>query len=563
MDIDTPPIPTPSIPLDDFSLRYPLPFRILLLTFLTVVGFATNLHILSSLGIDTSQVLDIRLDHPGSISSNGNSNPPPLVHPTKLYQPLYRLGLSGVATTTTAWFVYKGLTRGLEGRAEMEEWKWFPALVALGLTAVCFVPWNWACRRQRFMFLRSLKRIVSPNLLKTVPFSDVILADILTSSAKVLGDVWLAGSYLVSTTSSAAGEGKNGSKSRVWGVPLMVALPYIFRFRQCLSEVVTQQTPTPRRSLLNALKYATAFPVILLSAMQTVVGDPFDDEKEMRIAGDREEERWIGRNTLFTLWVLAVLINSLYSFWWDITNDWGLSLLVPSGWSSQHSLQSSYQLVPRHAPSSTLPPSTSSQTNRSSDSLHTRTRSNLSPTPSSSSGSLHPSTATRNSSSRHTRAFSTAQSPNISYPFLRPILLLPDPTIYYLAIALDLLLRLTWSLKLTPHLHEMGDLESGVFVMELLEVLRRWGWVYLRIEWEAVRKGQGGELDGGNGAGGGGGGGVSWLERGEGERRLRLQEEFEMEQSTTRKNGTIALAREEEDVGVTKGLLGGKGESLS
>lgn len=154
MDIDTPPIPVPPLLFDDFSLRYPLPFRILVLTFLTVVGFATNLHILSSLGIDTSQVLDIRLDHPPSISSNGNSNPPPLVHPTKLYQPLYQLGLSGVTATGVAWFVYRGLTNGLETREALREWKWFPAFVALALTAVCFVPFNWACRRQRFMFLR-------------------------------------------------------------------------------------------------------------------------------------------------------------------------------------------------------------------------------------------------------------------------------------------------------------------------------------------------------------------------------------------------------------------------
>lgn len=169
------------------------------------------------------------------------------------------------------------------------------------------------------------------------------------------------------------------------------------------------------------------------------------------------------------------------------------------------------------------------QTNRSADSLHTRTRSTLSPLPA----------TTPARTGRHTRAFSTAQSPNVSYPFLRPILLLPDPTIYYLAIALDLLLRLTWSLKLSPHLHEMGDLESGVFVMELLEVLRRWGWVYLRIEWEAVRKGQGD--------------GVTWLERGDGERRLRLEEDYELE-SVARKNGTVALAREEEDIGTTTEL---------
>jgi len=96
--------------------------------------------------------------------------------------------------------------------------------------------------------------------------------------------------------------------------------------------------------------------------------------------------------------------------------------------------------------------------------------------------------------------------------------------------------------------------------MELLEVLRRWGWVYLRIEWEAVRKGQGGEMDSSSTTGGGGGG-VSWLERGEGERRLRAAEEYELE-TKGKKNGVVQLAREEEEVGVTPLLLNGNGHGM-
>ena len=95
----------------------------------------------------------------------------------------------------------------------------------------------------------------------------------------------------------------------------------------------------------------------------------------------------------------------------------------------------------------------------------------------------------------HSRAFSTAAAPNISFPFLRPILLLPDPLIYYLAIAIDLILRFTWSLKLSSHLHSIHEVESGIFLMEALEVMRRWMWVYLRLEWEAVRKGGGGSME--------------------------------------------------------------------
>lgn len=58
-------------------------------------------------------------------------------------------------------------------------------------------------------------------------------------------------------------------------------------------------------------------------------------------------------------------------------------------------------------------------------------------------------------------------------------------------IALDLILRFTWSLKLSPHLDHFNDMEGGIFLIELLEVFRRWVWVFLRVETEWVR-GQGG-----------------------------------------------------------------------
>ena len=55
---------------------------------------------------------------------------------------------------------------------------------------------------------------------------------------------------------------------------------------------------------------------------------------------------------------------------------------------------------------------------------------------------------------------------------------------YYGAILIDLLLRCTWSLKLSPHLDHFNDLEGVIFVMEVLEVLRRWMWIFFRIETE-------------------------------------------------------------------------------
>jgi EXS family len=56
--------------------------------------------------------------------------------------------------------------------------------------------------------------------------------------------------------------------------------------------------------------------------------------------------------------------------------------------------------------------------------------------------------------------------------------------LYYATIAADLLLRCTWSFKLSPHLDHFNDLEGGIFLMEILEVFRRWTWIFFRVETE-------------------------------------------------------------------------------
>jgi hypothetical protein len=165
----------------------------------------------------------------------------------------------------------------------------------------------------------------------------------------------------------------------------------------------------------------------------------------------------------------------MYSFWWDVTNDWGLLLLLPSRWSHPPPSSSLRSPHPQHFRSNTLPGrllfSFSSSHRKALSASH-----QLSPTPS--------------------RPLSPTGSPDYSPSFgltpsrfLRPQLLLPDPLIYYLAVVIDLLLRFTWSLKLSSHLHVIHELEQGTFLLEALEVLRRWMWVFIRVEWEGIRKG--------------------------------------------------------------------------
>lgn len=63
-----------------------------------------------------------------------------------------------------------------------------------------------------------------------------------------------------------------------------------------------------------ALKYTTTFPVIFLSALKYHVQSTF----------------WY--STLRPVWVLFAIINSGYSYWWDITKDWDLGFETDPLW---------------------------------------------------------------------------------------------------------------------------------------------------------------------------------------------------------------------------------------
>jgi hypothetical protein len=134
--------------------------------------------------------------------------------------------------------------------------------------------------------------------------------------------------------------------------------------------------------------------------------------------------------------LLAAVINSLYSFWWDVTNDWGLELLKYNLWAGGKQTFSPRPLTLRPASTMSLP--------------------------------------------RHKY--------NKPYPFgLRPILLFPL-SVYPLVVFLNLILRLTWSIKLSSHLHSRSDGGELIFWLEVAEVVRRWMWVFVRVEWEIARK---------------------------------------------------------------------------
>lgn len=247
---------------------------------------------------------------------------------------------------------------------------------------------------------------------------------------------------------------------------LTYSLPYIIRFRQCMVEFYHSGWKS-MRPFANACKYASAFPVIFLSAMQKTVVTEVAAAKGMTVGElSQTSGRWFGEHRLFRLWLLAVVVNSMFSFFWDVQKDWGLSLLELDTWLPSRGRET---FTPTHTRTPSQPRRTIWQR------VMQRTH-QLSPLPTPGGYDSRPSSPTG------TR--------RAAYWGLRPTLLLPDPSVYYLFTVLDLILRFTWSLELSSHLHIISDIESGVFMMEALELVRRWMWVFVRVEWEAVRMGE-------------------------------------------------------------------------
>ena len=86
---------------------------------------------------------------------------------------------------------------------------------------------------------------------------------------------------------------------------IMYMLPFWIRFIQ--SVAIYRQGKTGRTQFWNALKYVSALLVIITSGMQT----------------------WLegtAKDTLRGIWILSLVIKTLYCYFWDLKEDWGFQL---------------------------------------------------------------------------------------------------------------------------------------------------------------------------------------------------------------------------------------------
>ncbi|KAF8973090.1 EXS family-domain-containing protein [Flammula alnicola] len=434
-----------------YHLSFPLPYRALFLVGLGILGWATNLHGLDGLRVDVVAAMDLRTDPSSSKVVMPMHHSAPFNHSKAmvLYHAAYRIFFYYSGLCLLSWSLYRLVTQG--DRTLVDYYGYIPVFTAIAILLILICPYNIILKTEREKFTLAIRRCLFPPPSGPIYFSDVVFADIGTSFAKVFGEIWLS-LWMLKPGNSILVPPVDDSWLR-WIFPTVMSVPFFLRFRQCLIEYNLAENDS-RRPLFNALKYATSFPVIFLSAAQRIVVTDLIKEKGVKVAG----EPWHGEHPLFRLWLLAAVINSLYSFWWDVTNDWGLDLLRFDPPQKE-----------RQPPKALVLPRLYSGTsiNRASvDSL-------------SSEENHHVVQVSDPPKYRHRQ----------SCVGLRTVLLFPR-AIYPVLIFINLLLRMTWSVKLSTHVDATRDGSVGFFWLEVAELVRRWLWVFVRVEWEVIKRAQ-------------------------------------------------------------------------
>ncbi|XVE77048.1 hypothetical protein DITRI_Ditri13aG0030600 [Diplodiscus trichospermus] len=256
-----------------------------------------------------------------------------------------------------------------------------PVILYVAVALVLVFPFDIFFLSSRYFLLRTLWRIALPlqfifliacNLYHVKVFSDLERSVCRMVHHQVATIAWF--------------EADSVCGSHSVGIPLVLVIPYIWRLMQCLLQYKDTKDKT---TLFNALKYSTAVPVIFLSALKYHV----------------LPDRWT--YVYRRLWLFSSVVNSLYSFYWDVTRDWDLSVF--------------------------------------------------------------------------TRIF------KFNKPSYCSSLLYGRQWVYLWVIGSNLILRCTWTYKLSAHLRHNY---LTVFMVNALEMLRRFQWIFFRVEneWNKMTK---------------------------------------------------------------------------
>lgn len=355
-----------------FELLFPLPLRILALINLGIWLWYLNISVCHSHNINFFTVLSLPSNDPLIDTINAT----------------YKLGLRiGIFSLAAYLVVVSALLNGLAD-------SWLVNILPLLTIIIVFGVLLFPKSANRKRLSQTWRRVVTGRIDSSIRVNDILLADTITSYAKVLVDLYVYVMHLCQGSSIYANPDPrlNRLKYQSYNLDLVFAVfPSLLRLKQCLAEY-SRSGRRNKQHLFNALKYSTAFLPVTVLFLQRL-------EK-------------ISPTASFRLWILTSFVNSTFSFFWDVKVDWNLDF------------------------------------------------------------------------------FESVVSSSKRKVILRAKLLYNAVKYYYIAIAVDFVLRYLWLIRLLPeysYLQFLYRTEQGLFVLEILEVLRRWVWIFIKVETEFIK----------------------------------------------------------------------------
>jgi hypothetical protein len=131
------------------AATFPLPFRVLFLVALGVLGWATNLHGLQLLGIDAPSALGFHTSTshlPLRSPSSGGHLPA-----RSFYQPLYRIFIAYTVWCFAGWVLFRAATQS--DTTLVDIFRYVPAVCILGAVTALVCPYDVFHKRERDWFL--------------------------------------------------------------------------------------------------------------------------------------------------------------------------------------------------------------------------------------------------------------------------------------------------------------------------------------------------------------------------------------------------------------------------
>lgn len=195
-----------------------------------------------------------------------------------------------------------------------------------------------------------------------------------------------------------------------------------------------------RLQLWNALKYFSIIPVLVSGFL-------------LRLP-DYTNSNWVQQfwsvlfpNLILRLFrIFFLVLNSAYSYWWDIRYDWDLG-----HWHSKYFLLRDRLVLRLPSISSLVQPLSSRKHSASEEDV----------------------------SQRQQELQEDVVIGRNVYPLPTPA----QPLLYYFALIVNLMARFAWAWRLLLiHWGLHLDAEFSVFALQLIEIVRRWMWLFFRLE---------------------------------------------------------------------------------